>query len=55
MMTTADGWESRWVKSDWKKDDKLAGDWNHTAGKWNGIPEDKGILHSLNYALSIAV
>ncbi|WVZ61154.1 hypothetical protein U9M48_011070 [Paspalum notatum var. saurae] len=25
-----DGWEDRWVKSDWKKDDNTAGKWNHT-------------------------
>ena len=37
-----DGWESRWVKSDWKKDENLAGEWNHTSGKWNGDAEDKG-------------
>ncbi|KAE8686600.1 Calreticulin [Hibiscus syriacus] len=41
-----DGWESRWVKSDWKKDDNLAGEWNYTAGKWNGDPNDKGIQTS---------
>ena len=37
-----DGWENRWVKSDWKADEKMAGEWNHTSGKWNGNPEDKG-------------
>lgn len=31
------------MKSDWKKDDNTAGDWIHTAGKWNGDPNDKGI------------
>ncbi|CAO1941354.1 unnamed protein product, partial [Urochloa humidicola] len=29
-----DGWEARWVKSDWKNDDNAAGEWNHTSGKW---------------------
>eukprot|EP00249_Psilotum_nudum_P013703 c24465_g1_i3 orf=122-1321(+) len=38
-----DGWESRWVISDWKKDEGAAGEWNHTAGKWYGDPDDKGI------------
>nr|ANC68269.1 calreticulin 1 [Dendrobium officinale] len=38
-----DGWENRWVKSDWKKDENSAGDWNHTAGKWSGDANDKGI------------
>lgn len=37
-----DGWETRWVKSDWKKDDNVAGEWNYTAGKWPGDPNDKG-------------
>ncbi|XP_020584318.1 calreticulin-like [Phalaenopsis equestris] len=38
-----DDWENRWVKSDWKKDENSAGDWNHTAGKWSGDANDKGI------------
>ncbi|XXG80463.1 hypothetical protein AAC387_Pa09g1323 [Persea americana] len=38
-----DGWENRWVKSDWKKYENMAGEWNHTSGKWNGNPNDKGI------------
>ncbi|CAD5196256.1 unnamed protein product [Musa acuminata subsp. malaccensis] len=38
-----DGWENQWVISDWKKDENMAGDWNHTSGKWTGYPEDKGI------------
>ena len=37
-----DGWESRWVKSSWKKSEGAAGDWIHTPGKWHGDPEDKG-------------
>ncbi|CAI0459665.1 unnamed protein product [Linum tenue] len=37
-----DGWEKRWVKSDWKKDENMAGEWNYTAGKWNGNVDDKG-------------
>jgi len=47
-----DGWENRWVKSDWKADEKMAGEWNHTSGKWNGNPEDKGtIINSLHYSV----
>lgn len=37
-----DEWEKRWVKSDWKKDVNMAGEWNYTSGKWNGDPNDKG-------------
>ncbi|CAN6308627.1 unnamed protein product [Urochloa humidicola] len=44
-----DGWEARWVKSDWKKDDNTAGEWNHTSGKWNGDADDKGIQTSEDY------
>ncbi|XP_050381326.1 calreticulin isoform X2 [Argentina anserina] len=44
-----DGWESRWVKSDWKKDENLAGEWNFTSGKWNGDADDKGIQTSEDY------
>ncbi|WOL16433.1 calreticulin-like [Canna indica] len=44
-----DGWENRWVKSDWKKDENTAGDWNHTSGKWSGDPEDKGIQTSEDF------
>jgi hypothetical protein len=39
-----DGWENSWVVSDWKKDENTAGVWNYTSGKWNGDPNDKGIL-----------
>lgn len=44
MVYDKDGWENRWVKSDWKKDENTAGEWNHTSGKWNGDPNDKGKL-----------
>ncbi|CAL9116407.1 unnamed protein product [Musa acuminata var. zebrina] len=44
-----DGWENRWVKSDWKKDENTAGDWNYTSGKWTGDPEDKGIQTAEDY------
>ncbi|ONK72406.1 uncharacterized protein A4U43_C04F19090 [Asparagus officinalis] len=38
-----DGWQSRWVKSDWKRSEGKAGSFKHTAGKWPGDPDDKGI------------
>ncbi|TXG48838.1 hypothetical protein EZV62_024713 [Acer yangbiense] len=38
-----DGWQSRWVKSDWKRAEGKAGSFKHTAGKWSGDPDDKGI------------
>ncbi|CAH9087470.1 unnamed protein product [Cuscuta europaea] len=44
-----DKWSERWVVSDWKKDDNTAGVWNHTSGKWNGDPTDKGIQTSEDY------
>ncbi|XP_015690140.2 calreticulin-like [Oryza brachyantha] len=44
-----DGWEDRWVKSEWKKEDNTAGEWNHTSGKWNGDADNKGIQTSEDY------
>ncbi|KAJ9696652.1 hypothetical protein PVL29_008723 [Vitis rotundifolia] len=44
-----DGWEDRWVVSDWKKEENLAGQWNYTSGKWSGDPNDKGIQTSEDY------
>ncbi|KAJ4748205.1 Calreticulin [Rhynchospora pubera] len=38
-----EGWESRWVRSDWKRSEGKAGSFRHTAGKWSGDPDDKGI------------
>ncbi|XP_068646682.1 calreticulin-3-like isoform X2 [Aristolochia californica] len=38
-----DGWERRWVKSDWKRTEGKAGSFKHTAGKYSGDPDDKGI------------
>ncbi|WOL03269.1 calreticulin-like [Canna indica] len=45
----SDGWENRWVKSDWKKEDNMAGEWNYTSGKWTADAEDKGIQTSEDY------
>ncbi|PQP96100.1 calreticulin [Prunus yedoensis var. nudiflora] len=44
-----DGWDKRWVTSEWKKDENLAGEWNYTSGKWNGDANDKGIQTSEDY------
>ncbi|CAH9083295.1 unnamed protein product [Cuscuta epithymum] len=38
-----DGWRDRWVLSDWKRSEGKAGTFKHTAGKWPGDPDDKGI------------
>lgn len=38
-----DGWRERWVISDWKRSEGKAGKFKHTAGKWPGDPDDKGI------------
>ncbi|KAG4937295.1 hypothetical protein JHK85_052214 [Glycine max] len=45
-MAENDGWRSRWVKSDWKSSEGKAGSFKHTAGKWAGDPDDKGIQTS---------
>ena len=50
---TLDGWENRWVKSDWKKDENLAGEWNYTSGKWNGDDDDKGKLDYLSKTIIV--
>ncbi|KAK1390578.1 hypothetical protein POM88_018756 [Heracleum sosnowskyi] len=39
-----DGWQSRWVTSDWKRSEGKAGNFKHTAGKWSGDPDDKDSL-----------
>lgn len=38
-----DGWKTRWVESDWKRSEGKAGSFKHTAGKWSGDPDDKGL------------
>ncbi|CAA2934630.1 calreticulin-3 [Olea europaea subsp. europaea] len=39
-----DGWQSRWVRSDWKRNEGKAGSFKHTAVKWPGDPDDKGFI-----------
>ncbi|KAM9967381.1 hypothetical protein ACTFIW_001465 [Dictyostelium discoideum] len=39
-------WESRWVVSDWHKEDGKSGKLVHTAGKWFGDENQKGIQTS---------
>lgn len=36
-LYVAAGWEKRWLKSDWKKDEGTAGDWELTAGEWYAV------------------
>eukprot|EP00963_Diacronema_lutheri_P012129 scaffold1639_cov331-Pavlova_lutheri.AAC.17 len=43
MHIRADKWTERWTKSTWKQDEGTAGDWIHTAGKWYGNADNKGI------------
>ncbi|KAK1314246.1 Calreticulin-3 [Acorus calamus] len=53
-----DGWESRWVKSEWKRSEGKAGSFKHTAGKWAGDLDDKGIQthpDAKHYAISAKI
>ncbi|KDO53080.1 hypothetical protein CISIN_1g014803mg [Citrus sinensis] len=53
-----DGWRSRWVISDWKRSEGKAGYFKHTAGKWHGDPDDKGIqthTDARHYAISAKI
>ncbi|XP_031273549.1 calreticulin-3 [Pistacia vera] len=53
-----DGWKSRWVLSDWKRAEGKAGTFKHTAGKWSGDPDDKGIQtynDAKHYAISAKI
>lgn len=43
MLMCEDGWESCWVKSDWKRSEGKGGSFKHTAGKWSADPVDKGL------------
>jgi len=38
-----DGWESRWVKSTNKESEGTQGEWAVSAGKYSGVPENKGL------------
>ncbi|CAH2038572.1 unnamed protein product [Thlaspi arvense] len=52
------GWKSRWVLSDWKRNEGKAGTFKHTAGKWPGDPDDKGIQtynDAKHYAISAKI
>jgi calreticulin len=42
----SDDWQTRWVKSDWKRSEGKAGTFKHTAGKYSGDPDDKGFAFS---------
>ncbi|OEL21175.1 Calreticulin-3, partial [Dichanthelium oligosanthes] len=43
-----DGWESRWVESDWKRSEGKAGRFKHTAGRYSGDHDDKGIQTTID-------
>ena len=45
LTLLADSWQSRWVLSDWKKDDSTNGDWVLSAGKFHADAEDKGKVY----------
>lgn len=47
LVCGKDGWRSRWVQSDWKKAEGKAGTFKHTAGKWHGDPDDRGLISPL--------
>merc|ERR1711990_1395851 len=50
--TFDDGWENRWIASEWKKSEGTQGEWQSAAGKWGG---DSGIQTSADskfYGLS---
>ncbi|KAL0884613.1 hypothetical protein Bca101_008594 [Brassica carinata] len=52
------GWKSRWVLSDWKRNEGKAGTFKHTAGKWPGDPDNKGIQtynDAKHYAISAKI
>ncbi|CAL4953266.1 unnamed protein product [Urochloa decumbens] len=53
-----DGWESRWVESDWKRSEGKAGRFKHTAGRYSGDPDDKGIqttMDARHFAISAKI
>ncbi|RAL50113.1 unnamed protein product [Cuscuta campestris] len=53
-----DGWKEKWVISDWKRSEDKAGSFKHSAGKWNGDPDDKGIVtypDAKHYAISAKI
>jgi len=37
------------VLSDWKRSEGKAGTFKHTAGKWSGDPDDKGITFFFSF------
>nr|GMD05989.1 calreticulin-3-like isoform X1 [Ipomoea batatas] len=53
-----DGWRDRWVISDWKRSEGKAGSFKHSAGKWHGDPDDRGIQtypDAKHYAISAKI
>jgi calreticulin len=52
---TKDGWDSRWVVSNWKKADGTAGDWDLSAGTYHGDASAERGLHTTTDARFYAI
>jgi len=52
---TKDGWDSRWVVSDWKKSDGTAGAWDLSAGTYYGDEHKEKGLHTTQDARFYAI
>jgi calreticulin len=52
---TKDGWDSRWVVSNWKKADGTAGTWDLTAGTYYGDEKAERGLHTTQDARFYAI
>ena len=50
MLMCEDGWESRWVKSDWKRSEGKGGSFKHIAGQWPVDPDDRGLCFTSFYS-----
>ncbi|KAE8792249.1 Calreticulin-3 [Hordeum vulgare] len=48
LLYVSYGWETRWVKSNWKRSEGKAGTFKHTEGKYSGDPDDKGIQTTID-------
>jgi len=52
---TKDGWDSRWIVSDWKKSDGTAGTWDLSAGTYYGDEHKEKGLHTTQDARFYAI
>ncbi|XP_044983721.1 calreticulin-3-like [Hordeum vulgare subsp. vulgare] len=48
LLYVSYGWETRWVKPNWKRSEGKAGTFKHTEGKYSGDPDDKGIQTTID-------